>query len=659
MAAMWNSGTKGATDAAGGGGDFALDCDAVRQMIEDLPINVMVCDLEEFRIQYANKSTLESVKQLEHVLNMKADDLVGTCIDVFHKDPSHQRKLLSDPRNLPYQTQIQVGGEVLDLLVTAVNDSSGNYRFPMLTWSIVTQKVKADSKAAQLTQMVEGMPIGVMMCDTENFEINYMNKFSVDALKTLQEHLPVKVDDMIGQTIDVFHKNPSHQRNLLADPKNLPHQTHIQVGPEILDLLVTAIHDADGAYIGPMVTWSVITEKVKADSESARLLQMVDNMPINVITCDPQEFKINYINSTSSKTLRPLEHLLPCKVDDLPGQCIDIFHKNPAHQRQMLADPNNLPHKARIKLGDETLSLEVSAISGKDGSYLGPMVCWSVISDQVHLADKFEEDVKGVVELVSAAATEMQATSESMASTAEEASSQAGNVAAAATQASANVETVATAAEELSSSVMEISGQISHSASIADKASKEAERTNVTVNSLAEAANKIGQVVDLINDIASQTNLLALNATIEAARAGEAGKGFAVVASEVKSLASQTAKATEDIAAQIASMQSVTDDAVKAIREIDKTINELNEIATTVSAATEEQSAATNEIARNIQEASSGTKEVTDNASGLTEAAAESGRSAAQVLDAAGELAKQMETLGGEVNNFLSEVRAL
>jgi methyl-accepting chemotaxis protein len=524
----------------------------------------------------------------------------------------------------------------------------------MLTWSVVTAKVKADAQAAQLTQMVEGMPIGVMMCDTENFALNYMNKFSVEALKSLQDHLPVKVENMIGQSIDVFHKVPSHQRKILSDPKNLPHKALIQVGPETLDLLVTPIHDRDGGYMGPMLTWSVVTAKVKADAESARLLQMVDNMPLNIMTCDPKTFEINYINKTSLKTLQSVESLLPVKADKMLGQSIDIFHKNPAHQRKLLSDPRNLPHKAKIKLGDETLSLQVSAVLDKDGGYLGPMLAWEVITRQVQMAQRVGE----VVGIVSSSSQELQSTAQSMASTAEETSRQSEAVAAASEEATTNVQTVASAAEQMTKSIEEIGQQVERSSSIASRAVSEADRTNVTVEGLAEAAQKIGEVVELISNIASQTNLLALNATIEAARAGDAGKGFAVVASEVKSLANQTAKATEDIAAQISGMQEATKGTVDAIKGIAKTIGEISEIASGIASAVEEQSAATQEISRAVQEAASGTQEVSTNITSVNTAAVETGKSAGDVLSAAQELAKQGDILRAEITKFLDDDKA-
>jgi len=271
---------------------------------------------------------------------------------------------------------------------------------------------------------------------------------------------------------------------------------------------------------------------------------------------------------------------------------------------------------------------------------------------------EFEVAIGGVIKMVSSASMELQAAAESLSATAEEATRQATAASAASEQASSNVQTVATAGEELSSSISEIGRQVAQSTQIAGRAVDEANKTDVKVRGLVDAAQKIGDVVNLINDIASQTNLLALNATIEAARAGEAGKGFAVVAAEVKSLANQTAKATEEIGAQIADIQGATEASVEAIQSIGKTISSVNEIATTIASAVEEQGSATQEIARNVQEAAQGTKEVSANITGVTQAANDTGAAASQVLSASSELAKQSETLRTEVDTFLTRVRA-
>ena len=274
------------------------------------------------------------------------------------------------------------------------------------------------------------------------------------------------------------------------------------------------------------------------------------------------------------------------------------------------------------------------------------------------LADNLETTVKSVADKVSTSANDMRGAAAEMTVKAEQTSQQATTVAAASEQASVNVQTVASAAEELNASVAEITRQVAASTKITTQAVSEAETTNAQVEGLAKAAQRIGDVVKLISDIAGQTNLLALNATIEAARAGEAGKGFAVVASEVKNLANQTAKATEEIVAQITAIQSETKGAVEAIQRIGNTIGTINEISTAIASAVEEQGAATREIARNVQEASAGTSEVSSNILHVTQTAKETGETAKLMQENSSALVDQSATLRGEVDDFLTRIRA-
>ncbi|HEY0910576.1 MAG TPA: methyl-accepting chemotaxis protein [Bradyrhizobium sp.] len=275
-----------------------------------------------------------------------------------------------------------------------------------------------------------------------------------------------------------------------------------------------------------------------------------------------------------------------------------------------------------------------------------------------NIANDFERSVNGIVRSVSSAAAGMQTTAQSMTSTASDASARAATVGAASQSASNNVGTVAAAAEELSSSVAEISRQVARSSEIASKAVGDAESTHVTVRALSTGAEKIGEVVKLIHSIAAQTNLLALNATIEAARAGESGRGFAVVASEVKALANQTAKATEEISAQVAAMQASTSDAVASIGGITETIAQMSEITVSISTAIEQQGDATREIARNIQSVAAGSSEISAHIGGVTTAAAATGTAASDVLSNARELDNQSGMLRNAVDEFLSKVRA-
>ncbi len=274
------------------------------------------------------------------------------------------------------------------------------------------------------------------------------------------------------------------------------------------------------------------------------------------------------------------------------------------------------------------------------------------------LVHGFEANVGTLVGQLSAKATELEATSRALSGAASLGTQQAATVATTAEQASADMQTVAAATEQLTASIGEISQQVIRSAKITEQAVNDARRTDEIVRTLADGAQKIGEVVGLINSIAGQTNLLALNATIEAARAGEAGKGFAVVASEVKGLAQQTARATDDIGAQISQVQAATREAVEAIRGIDGIIGEVNAIATAIAAAVEQQGAATAEIARNVQHTAAGTREVTDTIAGMSQTASETGAAASQVLSAASALSTQAERLAQEVSGFVAGVRA-
>ena len=405
-----------------------------------------------------------------------------------------------------------------------------------------------------------------------------------------------------------------------------------------------------------------MAEEIQAKNiDMARVNSMMENAPVNVMFVD-LDLVLRYMNPASKKTLKGLEHLLPVKVDDMIGTCIDVFHKNPAHQRKILGDPKNFPYQTNIELGDETLDLLVSGIFDNDGNYIGAMATWKIITAKLEQqrqmkeaaerereqAQRLQEGVAEIAEIgtsLAGASEELTSVSSTMGSTAEETSSQANVVAAAAEEVSKNVQSVSTGSEEMTASIQEIAKNTTDAARVAAQAVTVAESTNATVGKLGQSSAEIGSIIKVITTIAEQTNLLALNATIEAARAGDAGKGFAVVANEVKELAKETTKATENISRMIETIQEDTKGSVDAIEEISTIIKQVNDYMNTIASAVEEQTVTTNEMARNVTEASKGSTEIAGNIVSVADAAQGTTEGATQTQQASSELSRMAQDL--------------
>ena len=402
-----------------------------------------------------------------------------------------------------------------------------------------------------------------------------------------------------------------------------------------ISAIYSPIRDISGRPVKVVKFASDITSRKQAEADASRVMSMMENAPINIM-CTDLDLKLRYMNPASVKTLRTLQQYLVVPVDQMIGQTIDIFHKHPEHQRRMLADPKNLPHRAKINVGPEVLDLLVSAIYDNAGVYIGPMVSWSVVTEQLRIESRVNEAAHNLSE----SASQLTSLSQQLGANAEETAAQANVVSAASEEVSTNVQTVATGAEEMSASIREIAKNASEAARVAQSAVKLAESTNQTVAKLGDSSADVGKVIKVITSIAQQTNLLALNATIEAARAGEAGKGFAVVANEVKELAKETAKATEDISQKIEAIQADTRGAVQAIGQIADVIHQINDISNTIASAVEEQTATTNEITRNVTEAARGSAEIAHNITGVAQAAKSTTEGATDILQASGLLAK-------------------
>jgi len=627
------------------------EADGLRTAVESASTPMMMVD-RDFLITFVNDATSEMIETNLSVFQaaypgIDFDNIVGVSIDLFHKQPQHQRRMLAHPLREPHKAEISVGDLRFSLRVSSV-EADGEYLGNVLEWSDVTEMRK---HAGMLAAISKAQAVIEFSLGGEIIEAN----------KNFLDLLGYRMDEIRGQ-----------HHNIFVDPV-------YRESPEyraFWDKLSRGEFDA-GAY--KRITKSGKEIWVQAsynpifdlNGKAFKVVKYATDITAERLQAADYEGQIGAINKAQAVIQFALDGtVLEANQNFLDALGYSIGEIRGQHHSMFVEPAFRLSPEYRAfwdKLGRGEYDAGQYKRLGKGGKEIWIQASYNPILDlngkpykvvkyatDITAQRRVAERVKEIAGIVASASTEMQSTAESMASASEEATAQASAVSDAAQAASMNVQTVASAGEELSASIAEISRQVTLSTAIAQQAVDETDKTGVSIQTLAEAAKKIGNVVTLINNIAGQTKLLALNATIEAARAGDAGKGFAVVASEVKSLSDQTAKATHDISSQVSAMQEATQTSVDAIQGIANTIRKVAEIASAIASAVEEQSAATREISANVAQAAEGTQQVSSAIVGVTAAATQTSNASVELLTASGELATQAEALSVEMDHLLT-----
>ncbi|WAC48957.1 methyl-accepting chemotaxis protein [Asticcacaulis sp. SL142] len=400
------------------------------------------------------------------------------------------------------------------------------------------------------------------------------------------------------------------------------------------------------------------TETLRNTARQAFLVNnMVQAMPTPVMAVDVHnDFSITYVNAATQSLLDRMKAHLPFYDGTLVGRSIDIFHKNPEHQRRLLSDAANLPHRARIHLGEESIDLRISAVLDHKGNYAGAMLLWDIVTDQAQLSQEFEVKVQDVVAGLAASAVNMSEMAETVSGELKKSADLAVSASSAASQTTSSVQTVAAAAEEMAASIREISDQVQTANKLVSESFQKVLDADQVAQKLSGASDRVTEVTTVIADISSQINLLALNATIESARAGEAGRGFAVVAGEVKNLASQTNRSIGEINVVIDDMRDATRDIISVLGDIRTAVDAITNATTSVAAAVEEQTVTTQDIARNMAFAADGTRMISENLEKVSSVTSHSEEASAHLLGSSQSVSHQADDLSGRVAEFLSRL---
>ncbi len=701
------------------------DLDVVKDILEHVPLNIMIADADE-NIVFVNAKAREVLQGLESELakylpGFRVDQVVGGSIHRYHRDPQAIKNILATLRpGDKRKGEITPGPFIFEHETRVLVNRQGERVGYVVQWADVTEQRKEKERAQRLQTAVDNAQTA-MMTINRDLVIEYVNEATRELMRknadTLRGLYPgFDPENLVGTCIDIFHKNPAHQRQLLASPANLPFETDIEVGPLTFHIRVTAIHNLKGEYVGNTLEWADVTELRKKELEVARLKSAVDGAAANLMICD-EDLNITYVNPAVQRMLAKRQDTLrriwpTLDVNNLVGQNIDQFHKNPAHQRALLSDPARLPAKAEIQVGDLEFTVHATMIKGPNGEYMGNMVQWEDITEQKDAQRQIQNLIDeammgqldrridtegyegfmrvlgdGINRLMDAIVTPVRESSRVMQRLAEgdlssamdgdfagefavlrdavnqsvanlrkmvgEIRTAAHNIASASAEIAqgntdlsqrteeqaASLEETASSMEELTSTVRQNADNARQANQLASGAREQAERGGEVVgravsamSEINQSSKKIADIIGVIDEIAFQTNLLALNAAVEAARAGEQGRGFAVVAGEVRNLAQRSAAAAKEIKALIKDSVEKVEDGTelvnqtgKALEEIVVSVKKVSDIIAEIAAASQEQSAGIEQVNKSISQMD----EVTQQNAALVEEAA----AAAESLD--------------------------